>query len=123
MIYGTSIWLRVFLAIGFFIFIVATLLNQSSHFYILYPLLGLSVFSFIALIESFTSRIIPLNSRLLIRSNFITREYERSFIKKVKWEGGNVFILSTEDKWIKVPDMGQNTQSIFNTIKAWHGCA
>ncbi len=47
-------------------------------------------------------------------------EIPKSEITKVTWEAGcGVSLLLSDGKWVKVPDLGHNSQGLTNSIRSW----
>lgn len=54
------------------------------------------------------------------RTIFRKTAIARSDFVKVTWEAGcGVSLLLTDGTWAKVPDLGQNSQGLTNSIRAW----
>ena len=51
---------------------------------------------------------------------FVQHRYLASEIRSVKWEGGSgVSLELVQGGWAKLPEMGYNSQSLTNTLRAW----
>ena len=119
--YRCSNWLRAFSALGVLLF--------SFSAYFLYIENGLSFLTVVAMAmvplailaftDSIVARIEPRADQLLIVHNLKTTRYDQTSVTEVKRDGGFVFVKLDDGDWRKIPDIGRNSQSIFNTILAW----
>ena len=65
-------------------------------------------------------RIVLGRSELRIVSMWSQRVYSRDTIDKVTWEGGvGVSLKLATGGWVRLPELGRNSQSVANTIRAW----
>ena len=84
---------------------------------------GLGFFGLLALVavvDMGVSRISLEADALRVVSLFSTKRYERHDIERVTWEGGSGVAIQMKDgTWVKLPDLGRNSQSTTNTIRAW----
>jgi hypothetical protein len=65
-------------------------------------------------------RIVLDRSELRIVSMWSQRVYSRDTIDSVTWEGGvGVSLKLTTGGWVTLPELGRNSQSVANTIRAW----
>jgi hypothetical protein len=66
------------------------------------------------------SRIVLWGDALETRGLFFRRQYQASTIRGVKWEGGSgVSVELVQGGWVKLPELGYNSQSLTNTLRAW----
>src|SRR5262245_50563759 len=57
---------------------------------------------------------------LVVSSGFRKRRYERAALESVTWEAGSgVAIRLVDGSWLKLPELGYNSQSLCNSIRAW----
>jgi len=57
---------------------------------------------------------------LVISSGLKKRRHERATLDSVTWEAGSgVSIKKVDGTWIQLPEMGYNSQSLSNSIRAW----
>ena len=120
--YSNSIWLRGFLFISIIAFCFITYFNYVDNevgLFMKIASFSVVVFIILAFIDSLTAKIILLQDRLLVTSNFKTKVYYKSEVSQVKRDGGSVFINLNDSNWIKIENIGGNTQSISNSIRAW----
>lgn len=70
--------------------------------------------------ESLLVRVSLLDDALRIRTLLGRRRVPRESIAKVSWEGGSGVAVQLHDgAWIKLPEMGQDSQGLANSIRAW----
>ena len=61
-----------------------------------------------------------LEDSLVITSGLRKRRYARSELESVTWEAGSgVSIRTTTGSWLKLPELGHNSQGLCNSIRAW----
>ena len=82
--------------------------------------IGFSVFGVAGIIESFLAYIRLEETEIRFRETFRTTAIQKDDIEKVTWEAGCGVSLKLRDgQWVKVPDLGQNSQGLTNSIRAW----
>ena len=65
-------------------------------------------------------RVVLGSAELCIVSMWSQRVYPRETIASVKWEGGiGVALKLVAGNWVRLPELGRNSQSVANTIRAW----
>ena len=80
----------------------------------------LSGVGILGILELAVSRIVLSADVLETRDLFVRRRYEVSTIRGVKWEaGGGVSVELVQGGWAKLPELGYNSQSLTNTLRAW----
>jgi hypothetical protein len=80
----------------------------------------LSVVGVLGILELAVSRIVLRDNILETRDLFSRRQYQASTIRSVKWEGGSgVSVELVQGGWAKLPELGYNSQSLTNTLRAW----
>ncbi len=80
----------------------------------------LSVVGALGILELAVSRIVLRNDILETRDLFRRRQYPASAIRSVTWEGGSgVSVELVQGGWAKLPELGYNSQSLANTLRAW----
>lgn len=72
----------------------------------------------LAVYEVFSTRIVLSDSSMDIVGLLGKRSFERSRISTIKIDGG-VFIKIEGGGWVKLPDLGRNSLSVSNTVRAW----
>ncbi|HEX4984818.1 MAG TPA: hypothetical protein VFV71_01975 [Burkholderiales bacterium] len=61
-----------------------------------------------------------LDDSLVITSGFRRRRYARGELESVTWEAGSgVAIRTARGTWLKLPELGHNSQALANSIRAW----
>jgi hypothetical protein len=82
--------------------------------------IGFSVLCVAGVVESFIMYIRLEETRISFRENFRKTEIPKGDIEKVTWEAGcGVSLLLSDGTWAKVPDLGQNSQGLTNSIRSW----
>ncbi len=90
-------------------------LSWISAFFI-----GFSVLGVAGIIESFSSYIFLEDTEIKFRQTFGKAVIPKSDIKRVTWEAGcGVSLLLGDGTWVKVPDLGHNSQGLTNSIRSW----
>lgn len=80
----------------------------------------LSIASIIGTGAVFTDGIDLEPHKLVIRKNFRRTEIEQSVIDEAKWEkGSGVSLRLSDGRWVKMPEVGRNSQSLCNSLRAW----
>lgn len=75
---------------------------------------------FLASWECFVSYMHLGNEDLEYRMNFKRVRIKKTDIEKVTWEAGcGVSVQLVDGSWQKLPGLGQNSQGITNSIRAW----
>jgi len=81
---------------------------------------ALSILGIAALAETFLVRVVLLEDAALLVTLRGRQRLPRESIASVKWEGGSGVALHMRDgSWVKLPEMGQNSQGLSNSIRAW----
>ncbi len=82
--------------------------------------IGFSVFGIGGIVESFSAYILLDDTEIRFRETFRKTTHPKHDIEKVTWEAGcGVSLLLREGTWVKVPDLGQNSQGLTNSIRSW----
>ncbi len=80
----------------------------------------LSVLGVVAILELVASRIVLHADFLETHGLLSKRRYQASEIRSFKWEGGSgVAVELAQGGWAKLPELGYNSQSLVNTLRAW----
>lgn len=80
----------------------------------------LSVVGILGILELAVSRIVLRGDVLETRDLFSRGRHEASTIRGVKWEAGaGVSVELVQGGWAKLPELGYNSQSLTNTLRAW----
>ena len=83
-------------------------------------LAALSIGAIAAVAETLTTKIVLSESELQIRKWFRKTSVERATIKKVTWNKGvGASIQRKDGSWQKIPEVGRNSQSLCNSVRAW----
>ncbi|MEH6625930.1 MAG: hypothetical protein V7739_05760 [Motiliproteus sp.] len=116
-------------AAGYLAVLIAGMILFVGFTTVLYRLDGVNIITMLmtvfsiaaiaAVIDSFRAKIEPNETTLTVRHNFRTLIYEKEKITDIKKDGGKVYLKSHDDEWLEVPDLGQNSQSVFNTLRGW----
>jgi len=90
-------------------------LTWISAFFIGFSILGVA-----GIVESFTSYIRLEDTEIRFRETFGTTAIPKKDIMRVTWEAGcGVSLLLGDGRWVKVPDLGHNSQGLTNSIRSW----
>lgn len=82
--------------------------------------IGFSIFAVAGVVESFRTYIILSDTEIRFRETFRKSAISRKDIVKVTWEAGcGVSLLLADGTWTNLPDLGQNSQGLTNSIRAW----
>lgn len=75
----------------------------------------------VVLVDVITSKLVLANGVLEVKSASRRRRYKVSEIEAVRWEWGvGVYLKLTTGGWTKMPELGRNSQSLANSLRAWH---
>lgn len=81
---------------------------------------GFSILGIAGVIESYYMYIVLEDGQIRFRETFRKTVIPKSDIERVTWEAGcGVSLLLKDGTWTKVPDLGQNSQGLTNSITAW----
>ena len=115
-------WLRAMLSFAAALVPVLTVIEYRAN-NVNWVVIGLSLLSIgmmIAVFAVFTDRFELGESELRMRHNFMSNAISRSDIEKVTWAKGCGVILQMKNgQTIKLPDIGLNSQSFCNSLRAW----
>lgn len=90
-------------------------LSWISAFFIGFSILGLA-----GVVESFSMYILLEERQIRFRETFRKTVIPKTDIVRVTWEAGcGVSLLLRDGTWAKVPDLGQNSQGLTNSIRSW----
>jgi hypothetical protein len=83
-------------------------------------LAAFGLFASLGIIEAAVTRVI-LDEEGLVAVTLLSRKrYPRRDIERVTWEtGAGVAIKLVDGQWAQLPDLGRNSQSVTNSIRAW----
>jgi hypothetical protein len=74
----------------------------------------------LGLAEAAISRIVLGAHALEVQSLRSRGRYPASEIRSVNWEGGSgVSLQLATGRWVKLPELGRNSQSVANAVRAW----
>lgn len=81
---------------------------------------GLAVLGIAGVTEVASTRIVLTQDLLEAGSVWSRRRYPVAGITSVTWEGGvGVSVKLSSGGWAKLPELGYNSQSLANTLRAW----
>jgi hypothetical protein len=119
---GTAAWVYVAVGVADLLFTLGAVLFYVHQG----PGVGFVVFVLLATLaglgmaEAVFSRIVLGETALEVLSLRSRGHYPASEIRSVRWEGGSgVALQLATGRWVKLPEMGRNAQSVANTIRAW----
>ena len=82
--------------------------------------IAFSIFCVAGIVESFSSFIRLQDTEIRFRQIFGQTVIPKNQIAKVTWEAGcGVSLLLSDGTWVKVPDLGHNSQGLTNSIRSW----
>ena len=82
--------------------------------------IGFSIFCVAGVVETFFAYIVLEDTEIRFRETFRSTAIPKNEIKSVTWEAGCGVSLRLEDgTWVKVPDLGHNSQGLTNSIRSW----
>ncbi len=82
--------------------------------------IGFSVLSFLAFIESASDYIHLDENEIRFRRLFRKTSVNKRAIERVKWEkGSGVSLRLISGEWVKIPNMGHNSQGLANSLRSW----
>ncbi len=82
--------------------------------------IAFSVFCVAGVIESFSSYVRLEDTEIRFRESFGETTVPKKDIVRVTWEAGcGVSLLLCDGTWVKVPDLGHNSQGLTNSIRSW----
>lgn len=71
-------------------------------------------------LDLLTTRIVLKAEGMEVVSHFRRRFIPRADINSVTWErGSGVSLALTSGKWMRLPEIGRNSQAQVNSIRAW----
>jgi hypothetical protein len=80
----------------------------------------LSVAAAAGFVQTLTTCIEFGEDSLVISSWFSTKQYARTTLESVTWEAGSgVALRLTDGAWLKLPELGHDSQALSNSIRAW----
>jgi hypothetical protein len=115
-------WLKVFLPASAILVPVLTIVEYRTEelSWIFFGLLILSVFMTVSVVAVFTERIELDENELKITHNFQRTVVPRANIEKATWaKGCGALLLLKDGGSIKLPEVGENSQGLCNSIRAW----
>ena len=81
---------------------------------------GFSILGVAGIVESFSCYIRLEDTEIVFRETFGRTAIPKNDIMKVTWEAGcGVSLLLRGGTWVKVPDLGHNSQGLTNSIRSW----
>ena len=80
----------------------------------------LSVAAAVGFVQTLTTCVKLEDDSLVISSWFGKKRYARATLESVTWEAGSgVALRLTDGTWLKLPELGHNSQALSNSIRAW----
>lgn len=120
--FRSAVWLRYFLA-GSTIVVSAIAIhefNNDGWSWLSAGLALMAVACAAGAVAALTDGIDLDETSMTIRENFRRSTIARRDIEKVTWaKGVGVSLRLTSGRWIKLPDVGKNSQSLSNSLRAW----
>ena len=90
-------------------------LTWISAFFIGFSILGVA-----GIVESFSGYIRLEDTEIRFRETFRITAIPKNDIMRVTWEAGcGVSLLLSDGTWVKIPDLGHNSQGLTNSIRSW----
>ncbi len=90
-------------------------LTWISAFFIGFSILGVA-----GIVESFSGYIRLEDTEIRFRETFRITAIPKKDIMRVTWESGcGVSLLLSDGTWVKIPDLGHNSQGLTNSIRSW----
>jgi hypothetical protein len=81
---------------------------------------GFSILGAVGIVESFSSYVSLDATEIRFRETLKKTAIPRADIVQVTWEAGSGVSLRLSDgTWVKVPDLGHNSQGLTNSIRSW----
>lgn len=81
---------------------------------------ALAVLGLAGVVEVLRVRVVLREAEIVISSGWRSRRLPRTALERVTWAKGGGVSLGLEDgSWAKLPEMGYNSQSLANGIRAW----
>ena len=120
--FQSKLWIKV---LSFISFVLCTALaaylrqteGWSTWSVIAVLLSALTGFGFM---QALTQSVRLLDDSLVISTGFRKRRYPRGSLDSVTWEAGSgVSVRFKSGSWLKMPELGHNSQSLCNSIRAW----
>ena len=81
----------------------------------------LTAFFTLGLLDLLVSRIELTPAALRIIELHRRRSIPRTEIVSAKADGGSVFLQLRNGSWLKLPDTGESSTGVLNTVRAWMG--
>ena len=120
--FRTAPWVAIVVTLGELLFLLGAWSSYHDRGFGRSTLLfiGLAVFGVLGIVEVLTARIVLAEEALYVAKLWTRRSYPRNSIRRVTYEKGAPVALELSDGgWAKLPDLGHNSQSITNSIRAW----
>ncbi|NCF63007.1 MAG: hypothetical protein GWP58_09160 [Gammaproteobacteria bacterium] len=84
--------------------------------------IGFSIICIAGVVESFSAHILLEESQIRFRETLRDTAIPKGDIVRVTWEAGcGVSLLLSDGTWVKIPDLGHNSQGLTNSIRSWLG--
>ena len=81
---------------------------------------GFSIIGVAGIVESVSSYIRLEDSEIRFRQTLGKTAISKNDIRSVTWEAGcGVSLLLNDGTWVKLPDLGQNSLGLTNSIRSW----
>jgi hypothetical protein len=80
----------------------------------------LCVVGVLGVVDVVRRRVVLEPDRLSVVSLWSRQVYPRAEIDSVTWDAGvGVALKLVSGRWVRLPELGRNSQSVTNTIRAW----
>lgn len=115
-------WLKIMVLLCFSLFLTGAVFgfvtqgpSPTAIGFALLALLGA-----LAVFEVFVVHVALLDTEISIATGWRRRRYQRSLLDHVTWAAGSgVSIRLVDGSWVRLPELGYNSQSLTNSIRAW----
>jgi len=120
--FRTVLWIRIMIVViaSGSIAAAAYYYRQEGLSWISAFFTGFSILGVAGVVEALSSYIRLEDTELRFRETFGSTAIPRKDITRVTWEAGcGVSLLLSDGTWVKVPDLGHNSQGLTNSIRSW----
>ena len=94
--------------------------GSDEDWFVPWFFVGFFLLGIVALLEALTQFLVLDAHELRYRKTFHTVRIPKAEIHQVTWtKGGGVSLKLESGKWVMVPDMGHDSQSLTNSLRAW----
>jgi hypothetical protein len=121
-LFRSRLWLRLATLLAAMLFAGVAAYFRMRDGWSAFAVLGTALAGFAAagFVQTLLTYVHLHDDALVVSSGFRRRRYERAVLESVTWEGGSgVAIRLVDGSWLKLPELGYNSQSLCNSIRAW----